>query len=228
MGNVLELRKIDHDLNTVIEMQKDYIENIYKKQQYEVCREKCNYLLQLLPSDVKAEKIVKRFCYLTISKCLWHEGMHEMALECADISILYCDTANKIGAIHMKGLIFKDMGDKKAALYYLNKCLNWYKKNEMYHEIAKILDSKAELLESESMFLEAFTYYEKAKTEGKYKNKEKFDKEYNNAYNRLIKLYVKQGEETMIKAYKALKQIEDEAIRKTAKEELEKIFRKEV
>jgi tetratricopeptide (TPR) repeat protein len=226
VGKVLQIASNEK----LIEIQENYINLRYKNKDYAGCIESIEYLLSLLPSDPKAQKKMKRFCYLKWALCLKKSGKLQESLNIADIAIKYCQEDDKNGILQMKALIYKELGDMEKALYYLNKCMKWYVKNGMYYEIAQTLDTKARILSSEKLYYEAIEYYNKAEAEGNFPPEyvDDFNRDRNNVYARLIELYIDARNINDIKARQVYNNITDEEVKKVAKEIIENYKRKEV
>lgn len=225
MGNLVSLSQKDK----VIDIQEEYINRLYKNKDYETCYASCDYLLSLLPKDSDDQKRVKRFCYLRQAVCKNKLGEYEIAMQKADIAAGYCNKDDYYSIIYMKALIYMKLNNSKSALIHLNKCIKWYLRNKMHYELGMAYEAKGKLLRSEEYYFKAFTEYEAAYSEDNYYDLEMFLAEFDRAYQNLVEeVYLYIGEQNMIKAYSAMKNIKSEQIRKETKEMIKKLYRKEV
>jgi tetratricopeptide (TPR) repeat protein len=212
----------------LIDSQIQYINREYLNKNYDKCYDSCEYLLNLLPTDKEAQKRIKRFCYTKQAVCLKKTGKYKEALEKADVAEQYCSKDDYYCVVYMKALIYKLMGEKEKAIKCLNQCIKWYKHNNMYYELAKALDTKADLLKDEKLFLESIENYKLAEQEKNYLNEEKFNMEFDNVYHRLADLYIYIGEQNMIKAYQILNNIRGTEARAEVTRKIKDLYRKEV
>lgn len=225
MAKVINFAEIDK----IIDIQEQYINQLYKNEDYPKCYESCEYLLSLLPADKQIQRRVKKFCYLRQAVCLRKQFKFTEALDKAKMADKYCLTKDDhYSVVHLKAIVYKRLGMKDKALICINSCLKWYIENNMYYEIAMMLEIKGELLQQEKYFRESLENYNKALEEGKYFDKEMLQKEIDNVHQELIKLYIHIGEQNMLKAYRELNNITIDSMRNESLTLINKLYKEGV
>jgi tetratricopeptide (TPR) repeat protein len=230
VGKVLEIASNEK----LIEIQENYINTLYKNKDFEACYNSCDYLLSLLPADPKAQKKMKRFCYLRQAVCLKWLGRYDESLEKADIAVEYCGKDDSYSILHMKALIHKERSEFDKSIKLIDGCIKWYRTNNMHYELAMMYATKGDIFKktdfakSESLLKQSIEEYEKALEEGNYYDKEMLIKEIDYAYERLVELYVYMGEQNMVKAYAAYKKLQTQEVQLTSHKTITNLFRKEV
>lgn len=212
-----------------IESRKQEITDLYRKCFTEKYKNKCNEFLIWLEENELQSITAKRFCYLMITYYFCDIKEFEKALYSVEYALKYSEGLDYYRTCQMVGIVYKELKDEKKALSWLNKSLKYFKSNDMHFEMAQIYDIKAELLSSESMFKNAIKYYGMAEnTESANRRKHEYDKYKNRVYERLLQLYIRNGERDFIKCYKLYNQIQNEAVRKETKEMIKAAYGKEV
>jgi tetratricopeptide (TPR) repeat protein len=224
VGKVLGIKE------NLVEIQRKYAYDLLIRGDLEGCINTCDYLLRLPAKDENARKEVRSFSLTNQATCLKKMGKFEEALSKTEEAMTDCCKDDFYKAVFTRALIRKAKGDKDKAETDLNDTIKWYRKNEMYYELAKALDVKADLLKDENLFLEAIENYKLAEKEADWNhiNREKFIKEVDNVHHRLIELYIYNAEHNMIKAYQTLNNIKGEKTREEATKKVKNLFRKEV
>lgn len=213
----------------LFDFQEQYINQLYKNGEYEKCYDSCVYLLSLLPVDKKMQMKLKKFCYLREAVCLRKQFKFKEAIEKADIAIKYCTNKDDYySIIHLKAIAYKRLGFSDKAIKCLNSCIKWYKHNSMHYELAMMYEIKGEILKSEKYFTQSLTEYYAALEEGNYFDKDMLQREIDNVYQELIKLYINIGEQNMIKAYQMLNSIQTKDMKQQSKGIIKEMFRREV
>jgi tetratricopeptide (TPR) repeat protein len=212
----------------LVEIQEQYINRLYKNKDYPSCYESCDYLLSLLPKEKIAEKKSKAFCYRRQAVCLKQLGRLDEANEKADMAEQYSNKDDRVSIYHLKCLIHKEKGETEQAVKFINKCIKWYKLNNMHYELGMVYAIKGDLVKSESMLHESIVEYNKALEEGNYFDKDILIKEIDYAYERLVELYAYIGEQNMMKAYKVYSMIQTKEVRTTSHKTITDLYRKEV
>lgn len=226
MGKVVETIINDE----FIAEQKQYVYDTYNGKDYNGCIEHCDFLLRIPPSDKKSHKLVRNFCLRMKADCLKKTGKYKEALSCIDNAKQECGKDDYYKILYAESLIYKAMGDKEEALSKLDSTIHWYSRNDMYYELAKSLDTKADLLKSEELFLEAIRNYKLAAQESDwgYINKDKFYREFDSVYCRYIETLIHINIENQIKIHSALRNITNLEIKEEAVQKIRDAFGKEV
>jgi tetratricopeptide (TPR) repeat protein len=212
-----------------IESRKQEITDLYRKCFTEKYKNKCNEFLIWLEENELQSIEAKRFCYLMITYYFCDVKEFEKALYSAEYALKYSEGLDVSKVYQMIGIIYKELGNERKSLHYLNKSFTDYKAQNLYFEMAQIYDIKGELLSSESMFKKAIKYYGQAENmESSNEREYDYNKFKNRAYKRLLKLYIRNGEEDFVKCYKLYNQIQDAAVKKETKEMIKAAYGKEV
>jgi tetratricopeptide (TPR) repeat protein len=228
---------IDFGVNeNIVDMQRKYINESFNKKDYGECISHCDFLLNLLPKDEKSRKTVRALCLRKQADCLGRLKKFKEAFEKIVEAKIDCGKDDYYKAVYVEALTYKAMGDKANALRCLDEVIEWYERNEMYYELAKALDVKAEIykyeesLKSEELFREAIRNYGLAEkeTDWKYINKDKFYIEFDNVYYRLVELLIHMNNENQIKLYAALSHIKNSNIKAEVEQKIKDSLGKEV
>jgi tetratricopeptide (TPR) repeat protein len=224
---IIELRrKAFPEMNGEDEKEKD---KKIKAKFREAYKNKCNEFLQWIDEEEIASRTAKRFCYVMITNYFIDARQFENALYTAEYALKYSEGIEISKVYHLIGICYKWLENRTKALRYLNKSLSEYESQGLYFEMAQIFDIKGDMLSSESMFKKAEKYYEMAKnTTSANDNLYNYNKCKNRVYKRLLRLYIKNGEQNFMKCYKLYNKIQDAALKKEAKEMIAEAYGKEV
>lgn len=182
----------------------DLINELFDNKQYTKCLEECEDIItRISKQNIKThtDKIYLGKAYYNIGRIYIKEKNYENAMNNAYKSLDYCyDDIQRVKTYWILGLCYKNKDNKQKALMYYDECLNIFEEHELKLQYYDILSNKGNLLQDETLTLEALKYY----TENKYNDK------IQRRYEDLFYIYLNKN--IIFKAKYFLSQISDEKL----------------
>jgi tetratricopeptide (TPR) repeat protein len=133
---------------------REYIESLNKTEQYLECIRACENLLE----DVEESDVW--FVYMEMSKAYRHLQHYKKSMKSLQDAKKHTTTEKEyIQIFWQMGLLFKHTGKKKEALKFYDKCIDYYKRNNMQKQYGDMLKNKSRLLNRPEIALEAIAVF---------------------------------------------------------------------
>lgn len=138
--------------NTVIE-----IDSIYKQKNYKETENRIyNFLKYINTTEQDVDSRYFWYCYVKLANIERRKDQYQEAINFAEKALKYCIIeSERYECYWIMGICYKYLNNTQKALYYFNKCIEFYSRVENIEFLAKVLKCKALLLHDEQLLTDA-------------------------------------------------------------------------
>jgi tetratricopeptide (TPR) repeat protein len=139
---------------------------LYKQKKYKEVEDKINELIDYVKKKDNVSGLEKHYlcyCYIKLANCERRKDKYKLAIEMAKKALTYCTIkSEKYECYWILGICYKYLNNTNKALYYYDKCIDFYSRIEDIEFLVKVLKCKALMLYDEQLLQDAIDILKKS------------------------------------------------------------------